>query len=224
MARVPRVRPWRCSGLIARNCQDGIIIQSENDRSCCNWCPGPGPACCCIFSAAIDICRGPHSCHVPRPGPHRWWTSRHSAPHTADTAQPAAQSNTHRDVDDELVRGGVVAHDGALHLAAEVGEVHSLASHQLLQPAHAPEAGADQVCLEKFTQFSAVIEAHCVARGQPRALPVRGRPVRGGGAAVQVLDCLDDGGVEPAVLARGHDPRAQDGALGQPLAGGHGGV
>jgi len=52
---------------------------------------------------------------------------------------------TYRKIDHNLVVFSVMAHDGGLHLPAQVGEVHPLARQQAGQAVNTRESGADQV-------------------------------------------------------------------------------
>ena len=55
------------------------------------------------------------------------------------------QRSTYRKIDHNLIILSVMAHDGGLHLPAQVSEVHPLARQQAGQAVNTRESGADQV-------------------------------------------------------------------------------
>ena len=124
-----------------------------------------------------------------------------SAPYPATAHWPDRERKekclTYREIDQDLVQCRVVGHDGPLHLAAPVGDVHSLAGHQVGEIAKSSKAGANQVCFVKFTYFSAIVESDRVA---VFSLPVR----------LTSFDGLDDGRIKSAIVTGGNNSCAQN--------------
>ena len=130
-----------------------------------------------------------------------------SAPYPA-TLQESRDGQTYREIDRDLVQLGVVGHDGPLHLPAQVGDVDSLARHQVGEVGQPSKAWPDQVSFLKFTNFPAIVE--------PDRVAVFSQSVR-----LTSLDGLDDGRIKSAVLARSNNSRAQNWTFCQSFSSGH---